>query len=165
MTNPNARLVPEDRNETNRREALVGNINHLLFKQAASVVLLRGMEKDGKQMSVKALGGTLKTTDVRPSLIGVVQFNYIDLQTGETTTESTTISIDDRQYKLEGDEAKRIDEHQEGQSEEDVLGAMFEIVTPYPNGLDVKWDINLSRLKALEPIEANWSLDWAENYS
>jgi hypothetical protein len=150
----------EQRYEIGRRDALIGNINYLLFSQSAILELLNGRKEDGQQAIIKILGGSLKLAErVRHAEIGLVNVSYLDLTTGESTTESTTISIDKRHYKLEGYEVQVIDEYQEDPSEdEDVLQTMFDVVTPLRDGVTVRWDHSLSRWKALEQLEIH--PDW-----
>jgi hypothetical protein len=91
----------------------------------------------------------------RPAQVGLVNIEYPD----HFGDDSATISIDQRQYRVDALETRRIDEHSEDPGEEeDVVQTMLDVVTPFGNGIIVTWDPLLTRMKVSEQMEIhpNW---------
>jgi|GEM_PF-5597392 hypothetical protein len=156
MTLPVEGMSSEQSQEKDRRDGLRWEISQLLGSSHGIFVPLYADEKDGRKQIIKIMGGWMKPEGhSRHAEIGLVNIDYLDLLSGE----STTISIDERQYKVDGSDALRIDEHQDNpDEEEDVIGTMLGVVTPLPNGGTVRWDHLLSGMKALEQLEIH--PDW-----
>lgn len=157
MNLPMEAMSSEQRQEKDRRDGLRYEISQLLASSSDSLVNLSADKIDGRQPIIKILGGW-KKSEGQPghAQIGLVNIDYLDSLSGE----STTISIDERQYRVDGSDARRIDEHEEDpDQEDDVIQTMLDVVTPPPDGVTVGWDHTLSIWKALEQLEIH--PDWS----
>src|SRR5665213_319144 len=138
MNLPMEAMSAEQSQEKDRRDGLRYEISQLLVSSPDIIVPLFADETDGRQPIIRVMGGWKKFEGgARPAQIGLVNIDYLDSLSGE----STTISIVERQYRVDGSDARRIDEHEEDpDQEDDVIQTMLDVVTPPPDGVTVGWD-------------------------